>query len=94
MCEGAQPLSKSPQAHQICECAQHTSKSHPKQSPQASPFCNSSSGPTCLKDICSGSTPARCHGIEAIERHEMPHNYPGSVHPLLDELHEVNVDRG
>ena len=52
--------------------------------------CNSSSGPTWLTDICIGSTPARCHGIEAIERHKLPHNYPSWVHPLLDELQQAS----
>ena len=53
--------------------------------------CNSSGGPTWITNICSGLTPARCHGNDAIERHEMPHNYPSWVHPLLDELHKDNV---
>ena len=52
--------------------------------------CNSSSGPTWHTDICIGSTPARCHGIEAIERHELPHNYHSWVHPLLDELQQAS----
>ena len=52
--------------------------------------CNSSSGPTWLTDSCIGSAPARCHGIEAIERHELPHSYPSWVHPLLDELQQAS----
>ena len=52
--------------------------------------CNSSSGPTWLTDSCIGSTPARCHRIEAIERHELPHSYPSWVHPLLDELQQAS----
>ena len=51
--------------------------------------CNSSSGPTWLTDICIGSTPARCHRIEAIEHHKLPHSYPCWVNPLLDELQQA-----